>query len=107
MSMTPETDAAVIDGYTFCQEDMRPAIAFCANLERERDDARAELAAMITLADRLAEALKDIKESAKYIAKKDYYLSPKFDPCRLAGLQIIGNAKQALSTYEKQKQNAP
>lgn len=46
MSTTPETDAAVIDGYTFCQEDMRPAIAFCANLERERDAARAEIEAM-------------------------------------------------------------
>lgn len=43
---TPETNAAVIDGYTFCQEDMRPAIAFCANLERERDAARAEIEAM-------------------------------------------------------------
>lgn len=43
---TPETNAAVIDGYTFCQEDMRPAIAFCANLERERDAARAEIESM-------------------------------------------------------------
>ena len=36
---TPETDAAFRDGYTFCAEDMMPAVAFCANLERERDAA--------------------------------------------------------------------
>lgn len=36
---TPDTDAAFRDGYTFCREDMRPAVEFCANLERERDEA--------------------------------------------------------------------
>lgn len=40
MRETPETDAAFRDGYTFCAEDMMPAVAFCANLERERDEAR-------------------------------------------------------------------
>jgi hypothetical protein len=40
MRATPETDAAFRDGYTFCAEDMMPAVAFCANLERERDEAR-------------------------------------------------------------------
>lgn len=43
---TPETDAASRDGYTFCREDMRPAVEFCANLERQRDDAREQLKAM-------------------------------------------------------------
>lgn len=43
---TPETDAAFRDGYTFCREDMRPAVEFCANLERERDEARDQLSAM-------------------------------------------------------------
>ena len=38
---TPETDAAFRDGYTFCREDMRPAVEFCANFERERDEALA------------------------------------------------------------------
>lgn len=40
MRETPETDAAFRDGYTFCAEDMMPAVAFCANLECERDEAR-------------------------------------------------------------------
>lgn len=39
-SSTPDTDAAFRDGYTFCREDMRPAVEFCANLERERDSAK-------------------------------------------------------------------
>jgi len=43
---TPETDAAFRDGYTFCREDMRPAVEFCANFERERDEAR-DLAARL------------------------------------------------------------
>lgn len=66
MSMTPETDAAVIDGYTFCQKDMRPAIAFCANLERERDAARAEIEAM-------REAIREAHDMvAEHIAALDW-----------------------------------
>ena len=41
---TPETDAAIADGYTFNHEDLRPVIAFCQRLERERDEARDQLA---------------------------------------------------------------
>lgn len=43
---TPETLRASLDGYTFCGEDLRPAIAFCENLERERNAALAEIEAM-------------------------------------------------------------
>lgn len=58
---TPETDAAIIDGYTFCQEDMRPAISFCANLERERDAALAEIQAMREAIVEASEALKELR----------------------------------------------
>jgi len=40
MRETPETDAAFRDGYTFCAENMMPAVVFCADLERQRDEAR-------------------------------------------------------------------
>lgn len=36
---TPETDAAIADGHTFNHEDLRPVIALCQKLERERDEA--------------------------------------------------------------------
>ncbi len=41
---TPETDAAIADGYTFNHEDLRPVIAFCQRLERDRDYALSLLA---------------------------------------------------------------
>ena len=42
----PETDAAFRDGYTFCREDMRPAVEFCANLDRVADAWHDKLQAM-------------------------------------------------------------
>jgi hypothetical protein len=32
---TPRTNKAFLDGYTFCKEDMMPAVAFASQLERE------------------------------------------------------------------------
>ena len=52
-SDTPRTDKAFLDGYTFCKEDMMPAVAFASQLERE-------LTAVTEQRDRLAEALKYI-----------------------------------------------
>lgn len=37
---TPETDAAIADGYTFNHEDLRPVIALCQRLECQRNEAR-------------------------------------------------------------------
>ena len=44
---TPRTNKAFLDGYTFCKEDMMPAVAFASQLETEltavteqRDEAR-------------------------------------------------------------------
>jgi hypothetical protein len=47
---TPRTNKAFLDGYTFCKEDMMPAVAFASQLERE-------LTAVTEQRDRLAEAL--------------------------------------------------
>jgi hypothetical protein len=47
---TPRTNKAFLDGYTFCKEDMMPAVAFASQLERElttvtaqRDEAREQI----------------------------------------------------------------
>jgi hypothetical protein len=50
---TPRTNEAFLDGYTFCKEDMMPAVAFASQLERE-------LTAVTEQRDRLAEALKNL-----------------------------------------------
>ena len=50
---TPRTNKAFLDGYTFCKEDMMPAVAFASQLERE-------LTAVTEQRDRLAEALRVI-----------------------------------------------
>ena len=46
----PRTNKALLDGYTFCKEDMMPAVAFASQLERElaavteqRDEALSDL----------------------------------------------------------------
>jgi hypothetical protein len=74
---TPRTNKAFLDGYTFCKEDMMPAVAFASQLERK-------LTAVTEQRDRLAEALERIL--------------PFVDP-------IIGNvrytqAQQALAAVE-------
>jgi len=60
---TPETLRASLDGYTFCGEDLRPAIAFCENLERERNAALAEIEAMRTEREEMRKALKTFWEA--------------------------------------------
>jgi hypothetical protein len=56
---TPETDAAIADGYTFNHEDLRPVIAFCQRLERERDEALALLASKKSTASTAPEYFTD------------------------------------------------
>ena len=56
---TPETDAAIADGYTFNHEDLRPVIAFCQRLERERDEAIALLASKKSTASTAPEYFTD------------------------------------------------
>jgi len=53
---TPRTNKAFLDGYTFCKEDMMPAVAFASQLERE-------LKAVTDQRDRLAEALTRIAQN--------------------------------------------
>lgn len=98
---TPRTDAAEWDYYDECTpaDNMVVLADFARQLERE-------LAAMTALANRLAEALEAIKESAKYVANEDNYLHTEFDPCN-HGIQIRDKAKEALAAYENHKKQTP
>ena len=67
---TPETDVAFRDGYTFCSEDMRPAVEFCANFERERDEAREQLEAM---REAIRVAYESLETSSRSLHGSSYY----------------------------------
>jgi hypothetical protein len=43
MKDTPRTNKAFLDGYTFCKEDMMPAVAFASQLETELTAAQEEI----------------------------------------------------------------
>jgi hypothetical protein len=116
---TPRTNKAFLDGYTFCKEDMMPAVAFASQLERElitvteqRDEALSDLEFRRDLfklqeqqlndvraeRDRLAEALNRIaNNNVQDLPETDY----AYEPGRMEGIAKI--ALQPLTTNEQVK----
>jgi hypothetical protein len=66
-TLTPRTNKAFLDGYTFCKEDMMPAVAFASQLERE-------LAAVTEQRDRLAEAMTQILNTSMNHTRRELLL---------------------------------
>jgi hypothetical protein len=91
--LTPETDAAIADGHTFSHEDLRPVIALCQRLERQRDEALKQCVELKAMREAVGKACSVIQAvSSEY--------DPRFFRAGRWSIQAITELKSFLKSHE-------
>jgi len=103
---TPRTNKAFLDGYTFCKEDMMPAVAFASQLERELTAARSEATHYEAVAQKATDNLIAVREELaifKANNPKAHAAANRYREQRDAVTLRLGNTQERMFNAERQR----